>query len=123
MGAAWMACAVACSSERSIDLVPEVETTPAGLPVVHLEALPRPHEIELTLRTKDHELTVFERRARRRFMVSGQTRSLDEARFAAAFPELHAVYRAATAEEATALRPRWPAVHSGCIGTPTVAAG
>lgn len=116
-----MACALACSSERVPKAVPE--TTPTGLPVVHLEALPRPHEIELTLQTKDHELTVFQRGERRRFMVSGQTRSLDEPRFAATFPGLHAVYRAATTEEATALEPRWPAAQPGCIGTPTFAAG
>lgn len=88
---------MACSSAQ------ERPRTDAGLPIVHLEALPRKHEIELTLRTRDHELTVFQRNGARRFMVSGQTRSLDTERFARAFPELYAVYRAAISEQGVLL--------------------
>lgn len=102
----WLS--TACSSEQG------PQRTEAGLPIVHLEAVPRKHEIELTLRTEHHELIVFHRGEARRFMVSGQTRSLDAERFARFFPELHAVYRAATSEQGMILRDETRASALGC---------
>lgn len=87
------------------------ETSPDGLPLVRLEAVPRPREIEMTVWTKNHELVVF-RRGERRFWVTGQSRSFDEMTFEGIYPSLYEVYRQASSDAGAG--PTQPASEHAC---------
>lgn len=93
----------ACTSEPRESVCPTPEPE---LPRVAMVPQLRPlaEEVIVTLRTRDHEITVYTSEHGVRFWVQGAegqaivTRTLDQAAFAHGFPELHRQFERAVAD-------------------------